>query len=266
MAVLLGQPVSGDGLNKGLCAWYYPIGAPYSGFTSWTDLVTKKQATVTAGVTWQREFGTITPYHYQAAGFTSGSSQYVSCPLPAGLNGAVKASMTVLMRNVGTGNSVLGFATGATDDYWTFSGLAYFGIFRSARVDGISQLGGFDNRDWAHIGITTDGTTWRMYQDGQEIKNTSAEATVTATKLELGRNGNSSYASCSIASARVWVDRSLSQADVMADFIAAKQGYRRQFNYTKQGFIASVAAPSGLAANPLYGGGAAASPLWGYVA
>ncbi len=28
----------------------------------------------------------------------------------------------------------------------------------------------------------------------------------------------------------------------------------------------TVAAPAGLAANPVYGGGAAANPLWGYIA
>lgn len=241
MAILLGNPTNNDGLNANLCAWYMPIGNPYSGFSTWTDLARLKQATVTAGVTWGRSFA-LNSLSYPAVTFAAGSSHYASCPVPAGLHGATHASVTMVVRSTGTGNNPFQFATGTTDDYWPFSGAGYFGIFRTARVDAITPLASTEFRDWQHLAITTDGTNWICYQNGQQISSVAAQATVTATKLEIGRSGGPNYTSSSVVSVRVWANRALSPYDVVADYMASKQLYARQFNYTKPGFITTVAA------------------------
>lgn len=246
MAILLGQPVSDGGLNRGLCAWYYPIGAPYSGFTSWTDLVSRKQASVTASVTWNRAFSQNNAINYPAANFNF--AEVATCPLPRGLSGAVKASASILLRNSFNATTVLPLSTGSgTDDYWPFSGQGYFGIFRTARVNSINPITGYtDWRDWTHLAFTTDGANWYAYQNGQQIGTAVAEATVTATELLIGKNGVGTFAGGSVGSVRVWVNRALSQADVMSDFIAATQGYRNQLNQTRKGFITTVAAGGGV--------------------
>lgn len=226
-------------LNRGLCEFY--LAGRGSRPAGWKSLVTGKSATITGGGGFNLNFGAVNNLAYQSLVCSSTS---MLSSLPVGLHGATSASMTLFMRNTNHGINTLPVATGTTDDYWPYIGLGYVGIFRSARVDAIG-LGGIEHRDWTHLTFTTNGTNWVMYQNGLQIHSVAAEATVTATKLNIGVNGAGSSSSCTLASVRVWRNRALSANEVMEDYIHARQGYTGLFTKPVRPLIYLPAAPAG---------------------
>lgn len=58
----------------------------------------------------------------------------------------------------------------------------------------------------------------------------------------------------------------LSDSAVRSLYNESRMGFPTLLNRMGRGFTTTVSAPAGIAANPLLGGGTAASPLWGYVA
>lgn len=229
MANSLVSTIAPGGLNRQLCAWYLPLGGPNGVGTWWTDLVSGDRATLSNAPAWKMSPGAVDLKAYRAFEFDGASSQKASCSVPSGLHGAVRGSMSVVLRNLNTGTNYFPVVTGGgTGDLWAFTGLGYLGTFRTTRVDDITPIGGTEFRDWQHLVITTDGTDWVCYQNGQQIKTTTAQSTITCTELTLAYNaawGN--YPSSAIASVRLWAGRALSPSDVQSDYRHSLNAYRR---------------------------------------
>jgi len=188
-------------------------------------------------------------------------------PLPpfiaTALNGRPAASVSCWVRldvatpvtDGKTGAPIRMGSAGSADHYPYTDGLAYLGIFRSARVDGIilySAAEGVDRTKWHLWTITTvAGGRWTFYQNAMFVTDLAAEATVAVDGTpDLNQIGNSLNSYClagSVADVRFY-NRALSQAEVQALYAPATrwdlyaQARRRSF-----GIVSADAAQMGRA-------------------
>jgi hypothetical protein len=71
------------------------------------------------------------------------------------------------------------YVSGGMTHYPYSDGICYVRSFRSARVTCGASL--VDMTQWHHVCITTDGTNWRIYQNGRVLASATAEASVAFT-------------------------------------------------------------------------------------
>lgn len=267
MDVFFSQPVNYQHpLNRGLRSFAYrPKGYFGKGFL---ELCNPGQViTVSSGCS-------LGVSVFGARSILNSSGHGIQIPVPSRVHGGVSATLAVLSKSVSAPTQRMIDTKGGTDDYWPYfaNGLYYTGALRTARVDGITTL--VTATEWHWTYITTDGTTWTMYEKQvnsplQVTTSTSAQSTVSlsSTYYSLGYDGGGGNGWVgNFQGALLW-NRCLPKWEIHAHTQEWQKGFPNLINrkqYTSW-YIPISGGGGGLAANPLYGGGAAASPLWGYI-
>ena len=93
-----------------------------------------------------------------------------------------------------TGIEVLG-NPGTLNSHWPWTNsLAYLSTFRADRVDSITLRADVDRAQWHHIAVVTaPGTnTWRVYEDGQEIRTANPNFYINANPT-IGKSAGNHY-------------------------------------------------------------------------
>ena len=126
----------------------------------------------------------------------NGSTQYATLPFSATFGSSATLSMWV-KRDAATpappdGNT--GFfnanaSDGGQESHYPYSnGTAFFRLLRAVRVS-FTPLSSVTRTNWHNVTITTDGTTYAVYQGGALAYSTAAEATVSlSSPLLVGRS------------------------------------------------------------------------------
>jgi len=77
-----------------------------------------------------------------------------------------------------TGCWALGSGAGGNSHYPYTNSLLYQDVFRTTRVNAVTPAA-VTRSNWHMVTVTTNGTTWRFYQNTTEATNTAAQASVT---------------------------------------------------------------------------------------
>jgi len=114
----------------------------------------------------------------------------------AAIHGKPSASFLANIKNASSpeiDSQPMNFGSGAAqNDHWPYSGgSVYTSSLRTTRVGPITP--GVTLTDWHQCAITTDATTWRIYFNGAEAANTSAQSTVQAGAFGLGYGTGSNH-------------------------------------------------------------------------
>lgn len=134
-----------------------------------------------------------------------------------------------------------------------------------------SGLAGARDGRWHRIiGVRDcENSLMKIYVDGVDATNTSSDIGFTtnySSSQAIGFGGTAggavSFASCRFDDATIWM-RALNASEIWQDYDLSRRGYPGVLNRLSNKVYFFIA--SGLAANPLRGGGAASNPVWGYI-
>lgn len=266
-----GGPVSDHPLNYGLVGWWLPLPGNQGGSRLF-DLKGKYPATLKNAPGWCGGRSA-----FAALSFDATDDYVEQASLGNAINGITSATFSVWVRlftatpaSIATSGLVdLDTVSQATHYPYT-DGLAYVGTFRTARVNGITPLSSVNRTEWHMVTVTTDGTTWRFYQNAQEAANTGAEATVSAdASFWLGGSGTGGtdpvyFLDGRLTDCRIY-NRALSASEVGNLYL---QGVRdhpdtlRRYSRTAYLFATVAAAPSNPIIHELRPDGASGASRW----
>ena len=160
----------------------------------------------------------------------NGSTQSATLPFSATFGSSATLSMWV-RRDVASPSSdpTSGFfnanaADGGQETHYPYvGGTAYFRLLRSARVS-FTPLSSVTRTNWHNVTITTDGTTYAVYQGNALAYSTAAEATVSlASPLIVGRSSptNAYFCAARFDDIRLY-NRALTPAEIR--LLASRRG------------------------------------------
>lgn len=236
----LGNPVAKHPLNEGLAAWWLPLPNNQGGGTLF-DLLGRYNGTLTNGPTWAEG-----PNGFGALTF-DGTNDYVSAAVPTGLHGSVTGTISAWVRGDAANDTgaPLHCSSDLTDQYYAYfgDGKVYLSLLRSNRASGITPV--VTLTTWHMLTVTTDGATWSLYQNGVLAGSQTAQATVSATAMRLGRDESVQYWGGRVADVRVYT-RCLPAAEVLSLYDQSLRGHpdtlRRR---PKRSYGLTQAAPAG---------------------
>lgn len=262
MAINLGQPANKQNpLNRGLQSWHYGITGPGAKLTAF-DLAKRKDAVLTSGITRQAVNGSQVLYFNGSDKADLGASYFSS--------NVLSVSMWAMTTSIASYFCLFSVYTSDSDAMEIFvepgsGGILFGGNYSNRATTNAGTI--FANVPF-HVTLTSDGTTTTLYLNGIPYTGTAGTtnfSTFSANAVLGARASGVFFLTGWIDDIRI-LNRCVSADEAKLLYYSSLMRHPLLLNRTRNSFITTVAAPSGLAANPLYGGGAAAGSLWGYIA
>jgi hypothetical protein len=155
----------------------------------------------------------------------NGSNQRATGPMPAALAGSGPKSVSIWFNQTAAANKgLITFGTNANPAGRLFEILLYngtvIGHFRGTGFDTIAGAPAYSVGKWHHVVLTYDGTTVRVYVDGQFGNQRNMALNTVGTLLQLG-SGSGTYAhfNGTLDDAALW-GRALTLSEIQAIYIA----------------------------------------------